>query len=116
MVARPVAASVIPVVTPSDGVGATMAKLTVQVRTHDSLLELLANGESPAWGIAGDKVPRITNVQVINWDRTQMIEGVFDPESSRREDGRLVLRFFDAHIVNCRVTFDGQNPVLYIGG
>jgi hypothetical protein len=93
-----------------------MARLTVQVRTHDSLLELLANGESPAWVIAGDRVPRITNVQFINWDGTQMIEGVFDPVSPRREDGRLVLRSFDAHIVNCRVTFDGQNPVRYIEG
>jgi hypothetical protein len=45
-----------------------------------------------------------------------MIEGVFDPESPRSENRRLVLRFFDAHIVNCRVTFDVQNPVRYIDG
>ena len=45
-----------------------------------------------------------------------MIEGVFDPESLRREDGRLVLRFFDARIVKCRAAFDGQNPVRYIDG
>jgi hypothetical protein len=95
---------------------ARVPKLSVQVRTHDNLLELLASGESPAWVIAGDRVPRITNVQVVNWDGTQMIEGVFDPESRRREDGRLVLRFFDAHIANCRVAFDGQNPVRYIDG
>ena len=28
----------------------------------------------------------------------------------------FVLRFFDAHVVNLRVTFDGQNPVRYIDG
>ena len=91
-----------------------MAKLTVQVRTGDHLLDLLANGESPAWIIASDKESEITNVQVVNWNGTQMIEGVFDPDSPRREDGRLVLRFFDACIMNCDVSFDGQNPVRYI--
>jgi hypothetical protein len=46
-----------------------------------------------------------------------MIEGVFDRQaSSCRDDGRLVLRFLDGRIVNCRVQFDGQNPVRYIEG
>src|SRR5262245_7123089 len=38
-----------------------MAKLTVQVRTHDNLLQLLANGESPAWVISPTKERVITN-------------------------------------------------------
>lgn len=93
-----------------------MAKRTVQVRTHDNLLELLANGESPAWVIAAEKGQQLTNVQVINWSGTQMIDAVFDPASPRRDDGRLILRYFDAHFVNCNVQFDGQNPVRYIEG
>lgn len=43
-----------------------------------------------------------------------MIEGLFDPASPRREDGRLILCFFDAKIVNCNIEFEGQNPVRYI--
>ncbi|NLF70163.1 MAG: hypothetical protein GX575_14080 [Candidatus Anammoximicrobium sp.] len=92
------------------------AKLVVQVRTHDNLLGLLASGQSPAWVIAGGRTPRITKVQVVKWDGTEIIEGVFDPESPRREDGRLVLRFFHAHLVNNREAFDGQNPVRYVDG
>lgn len=49
-------------------------------------------------------------------DRMQMIEGVFDPDSLRLENRRLVLRCFDARIVNGGVTFDVQNPVRYIAG
>jgi hypothetical protein len=44
-----------------------------------------------------------------------MIEGAFDRAAShRREDGRLVVSFRDAHIVNCKVEFIGQNPVRLI--
>ncbi len=44
-----------------------------------------------------------------------MIDGVFDRNArSRRDDGRVVLRFLDDRIVNCRIQFDGQNPVRYI--
>ena len=93
-----------------------MPKLTVQVRARDNLMKLLAAGESPAWVISADKEPLLTNVQVVNWDGTQRIKAVYDPASSRREDGRLVLRFFDGRIVNCDVQFDGQNPVRYIEG
>lgn len=91
-----------------------MSKLTIQVRTRDNLSELLNRGESPAWKVAKGNEKKITNVQVVNWDGTQMIEGVFDPGSPRRDDGKLILRFFDAHIVNCNVTFEGRNPVRYI--
>ncbi|NEP13125.1 MAG: hypothetical protein F6K14_23550 [Symploca sp. SIO2C1] len=92
-----------------------MPKLTLQVRTRQNLLELLAKGESAAWIVAEDKVHRITHIQVVNFDGTQMIEGLFDRNTSfRREDGRLVVKFLDAHIVNCNIQFDGQNPVRYI--
>jgi hypothetical protein len=94
-----------------------MAKLTVQVRPRDNLLELLAAGESPAWVVAEDREPRLTHVQVVNFDGTQMIEGVYDRTGSqRREDGRLVIRFLDGRIINCKVDFDGQNPVRIIEG
>jgi len=92
-----------------------MPKLTVQVRTHDNLLKLLAASESHAWVVGSDKENFITNVQIVNWDGTQMIEGVFDPASPRRkDDGRLILQYFDARIVNCGVSFASQNPVQYI--
>jgi hypothetical protein len=91
-----------------------MPKLTVQVRTHDDLRGLLAAGESPAWVIVEERQQQITHVQVVNFEARQMIEGVFDrPASTRRDDGRLVLRFLDGRIVNCRIQFDGQNPVRY---
>jgi hypothetical protein len=92
-----------------------MPKLTLQVRTHDNLLELLAQSESAAWVVAEEKAEKITHVQVVNFEGTQMIEAIFDRTASyRRDDGRLVVKFMDGHIVNCRVQFDGQNPVRYI--
>ncbi|NEQ66651.1 MAG: hypothetical protein F6K21_14315 [Symploca sp. SIO2D2] len=92
-----------------------MPKLTLQVRTRDNLLELLARGESAAWIIAEDKFHRITHIQVVNFEGTQMIEGLFDHNASfRRDHGRLVVKFKDAHIINCNVQFDSQNPVRYI--
>ena len=99
------------------GRGAAMPKLVVQVPTHNDLRSLLARGESPAWIIAEEQQQQITQVQIVNFEGAQVIEGVFDPNaSSRREDGRLVQRFLDGRIVNCRGQFDGQNPVRYNGG
>jgi hypothetical protein len=92
-----------------------MEKLTLQVRTNDNLLELLAKSESAAWVVAEEKVQRITHIQVVNFSGTQMIEGAFDRSASyRTEDGRLVVKFLDGHVVNCDVQFVGQNPVRYI--
>ncbi|MCL1465225.1 hypothetical protein [Argonema galeatum] len=92
-----------------------MSKLTLQVRTRDNLLELLASGESQAWVVAEDKFQKITHVQIVNWEGSQMIEGVFDRNaSSRREDGRLVVKFLHGRIVNSNVKFEVQNPVHYI--
>jgi hypothetical protein len=94
-----------------------MPKLTVQVRTHDNLLELLAAGESPAWVVAEDREALLTHVQVVNFGGTQMIEGVYDRGGSqRRDDGRLVICFLDGRIVNCEVEFVGQNPVHFLQG
>lgn len=91
-----------------------MSKFIVQVRTRNNLLELLAKEESQAWIIAEDKVQRITHVQIVNFEGTQMIEGIFDRASWRRDDNRLVLKFQQGRIVNCQVQFDGQNPVRYL--
>jgi hypothetical protein len=92
-----------------------MAKLTLQVRTNDNLLDLLAQSESAAWVIAEDKVQKITHIQVVNFGGTQMIEGIFDQSASYRSgDGKLVIKFLDGHIINCAVQFVGQNPVRYI--
>jgi hypothetical protein len=92
-----------------------MPTLTVQVRTRDNLLELLAAGESPAWVVAEEREPRLTHVQLVNFDGTQMIEGVYDRTGSQpRDDGRLVIRFLDGRIINCKVDFNGQNPVRLI--
>lgn len=92
-----------------------MSKLILQVRTNDNLLDLLAKSESGDWVVADYKVHEITHIQIVNFAGTQMIEGVFDRNTNYRTDsGRLVIKFLDAHIVNCRVQFDGQNPVRYI--
>lgn len=70
-----------------------MPKLTVQVRTRDDLREVLATGESPAWVLAEDKLQLVTHVQIVNFEGTQIIEGVFDRQAScRREDSRLVVQ------------------------
>lgn len=94
-----------------------MAKLTLQVRTENNLLELLAKCESPRWVVAKDKVDQITHVHVVNFDGTQMIEGIFDRNGSHWDmemPNRLVVRFFDGKIINCEVDFKGrQNPVYY---
>lgn len=94
-----------------------MPKLTLQVRTHDNLLELLSKNESGAWVVGKDKVQQITHVQVVNFDGTQMIEGVFDRNASHyvvvNDKDRLVIKFLDGRIVNCNVEFNGENPVRY---
>src|SRR5688572_9860944 len=100
---------------PVGGLG--MPKLTVQVRTRDNLLELLAARASSAWVVSEERERLLTHVQVVNFDGTQMIEGVYDRnDSERREDARLVLRFLDGRIVNSNVEFASQNPVHFIEG
>ncbi len=95
-----------------------MPKLTLQVRTRDNLLELLSKNESGAWVVGKDKVQQITHVQVVNFEGTQMIEGVFDRSASHYVDvndkDRLVIKFLDGRIVNCNVEFNGENPVRYV--
>lgn len=94
-----------------------MPKLTVRVRTRNDLRDLPASGESPAWVIPKERQQQITHVQVVNFEGTQMIEGLFDRNGSgRRDDNRLILRFLDGRIVDCNVQFDGRNPVRYIEG
>ncbi len=94
-----------------------MSKLILQVRTHDNLLDLLAKSESGDWIVADYRVHEITHIQVVNFSGTQMIEGIFDRNTSYWTDDpdrRLVVKFLDAHIVSCSVQFDGRNPVRYI--
>lgn len=95
-----------------------MAKVTLQVRTRNNLLELLANNESGAWVVGKDKVQQITHVQVVNFEGTQMIEGVFDRNASHyvviENKDRLVIKFLDGRIVNCNIKFNGENPVRYV--
>lgn len=88
--------------------------LTLQVRTHNNLLDLLALGESPAWKIDRKKEPKLAAVHIVNWIGTQRIEGTYDRATSeRRKDGRLIVRFTDGRIVNCKVRFS-RNPIRYI--
>lgn len=95
-----------------------MPKLTLQIRTHDNLLELLAKNESGAWIIGKDRVEQITHIQVVSFDGTQMIEGIFDRNASHyiviEKKNRLVIKFLDGKIVNCNVKFDNpRTPVRY---
>jgi hypothetical protein len=95
-----------------------MPKYTLQVRTRDNLLELLAKNETGDWKVGNKKIPLITHVQVVNWGGTQMIEGVFDRNDSYyldpTNDNRFLVKFLDGRIVNCNVQFTSDNPVRYI--
>ena len=95
-----------------------MPKMTLQVRTHNNLLELLSKNESGAWVVGKSKVEQITHVQVVSFDGTQMIEGVFDRNASYyvviENKERLVIKFLDGRILNCNVEFNGENPVRYV--
>jgi hypothetical protein len=95
-----------------------MPKLTLQVRTRDNLLELLAQNQTGDWIVARDRIPQITHVQVVNFEGSQMIEGIFDRNASyyldSPNDNRLLVKFLDGRIVNCNVHFTSDNPVRYI--
>ena len=92
-----------------------MPKVTLQVRTDNNLLELLSKEESGDWLVAKDRVQQITHIQVVNFEGTQMIEGIFDRNASKYiDDTRLVIKFLDGRIVNCNVEFSGRNPVRYV--
>jgi hypothetical protein len=91
-----------------------MAKLTIQVRTADNLLDLLKAGKSGNWVVAQGKEQQITDIEIVSFDGTQKIEGTFDAKNSfRLDDGRLVIAFTDACIRNCNISFDARNPVRY---
>lgn len=95
-----------------------MPKLILQVRTRDNLFELLAKNETGDWLVARYKTEKITHVQVVNFEGTQMIEAVFDRNASfylePPKDNRLLVKFLDGRIINCNVQFTSQNPVHYI--
>jgi hypothetical protein len=96
-----------------------MPQVTLQVRTRDNLLELLAKNESGAWVVGKDKFQRITHVQVVNFEGTQMIEGIFDRNASHyiivKDKDRLIIKFLDGHIINCNIQFTNpRTPVRYI--
>lgn len=91
-----------------------MAKLTIQVRTSDNLLDLLKANQSGNWVVAQGKEQEITDVEIVSFDGTQKIEATFDASNSfRLEDGRLVMAFTEGRICNCSVSFEGRNPVRY---
>lgn len=81
-----------------------MPKLTLQVRTRDNLLELLAQSQTGYWIVARNRVEQITHVQVVNFEGTQMIEAVFDRNASHYIDppneNRLLVKFLEGRIVN----------------
>ena len=95
-----------------------MPKLILQVRTRDNLLELLAKNETGYWKVGRERIQQITHVQVVNFDGTQMIEGIFDRNASYYleppDNDRLAVKFLDGRIINCNVQFAGQMPIRYI--
>lgn len=92
-----------------------MTKLTLQVRTADDLLDLLKSNRSGNWVVARGKEQEIIRIEIVNFDGTQKIDGIFDSEKSfRLDDDRLVIAFTDACVRNCNVSFDSRNPVRYI--
>jgi hypothetical protein len=95
-----------------------MPKFILQVRTRDNLLELLEQNQTSAWKVGKERIQQITHVQIVNFQGTQMIEGVFDRNASfylePPDDNRLVVKFLDGRIINCNVQFAGQMPIRYI--
>jgi len=95
-----------------------MRKLNLQVRTRDNLFVLLAQSQTGDWIVVRYKTQKITHVQVVNFEGTQMIEAVFDRNASYYldppNDNRLLVKFLDGRIINCNVQFTSQNPVHYI--
>ncbi|MBW4465456.1 MAG: hypothetical protein KME07_08445 [Pegethrix bostrychoides GSE-TBD4-15B] len=91
-----------------------MTKLIIQVRTADNLLDLLKAHKSGNWVVAQGREKEITDVEIVNFDGTQKIEGIFDAANSfRLDDGKLIIAFTNACIRNCSTSFDGRNPVRY---
>ena len=95
-----------------------MPKLTLQVRTRDDLLELLAQNQTGYWIVSRSRIEQITHVEVVNFEGTQMIEAVFDRKAScyldPPNDNRLLVKFLGGRIVNCNIKFKGENPVRYL--
>ena len=90
---------------------------TIRLRTSDNLLDLLSKGESWAWKVSKERLKKVSHVQVVNFDGTQMIEGEHgesydDPREGNEHDAVVV--FKNARIVNCDVEFSSRNPVGYI--
>jgi hypothetical protein len=98
-----------PILTAWTVLGDTVAKVTVQVRTHDNLLDVLAAVESHRWRVDVDSEKKLAHVEIVNFD-------VYDHTGSyRHDDNDLVLCFLEGRIVNFSVEFSGQNPVRIIG-
>ncbi|MBD1804089.1 hypothetical protein H6F98_01185 [Microcoleus sp. FACHB-SPT15] len=95
-----------------------MPKLILQVRTKDNLLELLAKNQTGDWIVAKEKTHHITHIQVLNWEGTQMIEGIFDRNASYYltppNANRLLVKFLDGRIVNCKVKVGDPYALRYL--
>ncbi len=95
----------------------TENKLTLRLRTNDSLLELLAAGKSGKWKVGKNQENAISQVQIFNFEGTLMLEASLDiSNTSRTEHNRLIVGLgADAKIIKCDPPFEwkGQNPIKY---
>jgi hypothetical protein len=88
--------------------------MIIRIRTKDKLEELLRHGTSPAWVVSEWRVPRITNVEIYQFDGKRVLKATFEPSrSSRTQDNRLIVGFSDGKIEDCDYKWVGQNPIKY---
>jgi TIR domain len=105
----------VPIEEPNVSEALLPTKLTIQVRTAESLLNLLRVNRSGNWVVSRGKEQKITHVEIVSFDGTQKIEATFDTENSfRLDDNRLIIAFKNARILNCNISFNKRrNPVRY---
>ena len=94
-------------------------KVTLLLRTKNSLIEFLQAGNSGAWDIGEYEEQQISQVQIFNWDGSLMLEAPHDVSNSKRtEDNLLIVGLSgdDAKIIKCNPPFTwvGQNSVNYL--
>lgn len=95
-------------------------KYILRLRTRENLAQILQEGKSGAWRVAEYKDSQIKNVEVYNWDGTEVVKGIFDAKLSYREPNdkgypKLFVVFTNGSLetVSPPLKWNGQNSVQY---
>lgn len=93
--------------------------MTIRIRTNDNLINLLRNGESPAWRVSKWRADYIQNVEIYNFDGTLCLKGDYSKSRSRwikdhNGKDRLIVAFDNGCIYKSNYKWIGQNPIKYV--